>query len=1482
MSAPKRNDVKEETPENPRVSRRRLVPLNQTERHAGEPASSSRGERRSGTPLPSRRDYPSRETSADTNVTSENTRRRERSMSYGREARQPFRDWASLITSEELERAKERIHLDRKWDYALMCAMYKITGVVDQENTLTVGTREYQELIEGFGKLIAACVRHSILMHVEDASTNLAELVAVSKVGKKFNLFEKKAYQILEPAAFRTDPLIKGVFDTKSAEMETRDFDIFCKLCSFVSPLAHTLFRYNDTEKQRYQVGLLPGNAEDPLTLLMSHDWFGPGWDYLQIHAYLRDKLENLECLPCRVSLRALQGHSERVRHTGIMQPIVHRSDMKNDRLYFHGTFFRAWTIMDPTQERRVSPSHPEYKFYGWLRMEGGPGNTRTSRLLHFLPENILNSQPQAMRRNCDVLLVFLETDLWSLSQDASADQNFDDMAANNGEDSGLPDTIWRAGNGVVCCNFDIELSKNLAGAYDVRRKQWLMSELNLENEAKEAVDSYTSHWHHHNPDAGLRPHQENPPARDRSASRPPGSRSGPSAQRDSRWQQRQAEHSERFRSQTPGRERSFRARERTPPARTTQQTRWTNRRPTEPDEEPENRARPQAKRRLSPHFGQARSRENTPAPTRRTPVSLTPRQDVPRSRPQSRARFDDHSEEQDYNPDSPPNHVARSRSPSTASRGGILRTPRASQQNTARTTQRTAASPRRTTRENTPGRSQTPRRQPREPDHPPPENDDPYVHGFRFRNSPPEVLQWWRSRATPSDQELRNPRLFEKPERDECLCELCARQTAFHCSLCDLITCSRCRVDYHCDCSTRWLNLGSSLMRNTFQDVREFVYNDSGTPFDTYELFEEHKEIIKTIVNDSVKRFKKLKDDVRERRTTSGSGELDRILRQDIGLDDACYGVYGEPDDPLPSAEEHFKQSQVPHGLPVLRFAGLDAVGRDSRPGEKNAVLEILRCFFVDPSARGRTRENASRTQADTMKVEFGLFNWGEAIQSGTVFPADIHTRSLPVQDYLEDTDVRTYLMCKNGSHVVGCLEAYRVEHIAPIVEDHAMFGICIKSSDSGAPPILCLVRGDSTTSLELQRVYDLDKNGVDFTARNADRSSWFFFATTYRIIWGLKSHTGNTLVDTMPMKADGLRMTTSEHDEAFAEQEQQSDESEPPRFVDHNADHLAPLRESCLLRHSGPEENTRDYSSILEKDTDQLKDLRSLNQETPDLQGTMAEYRPGRPLHDVLRWGMPEFRVQFFHINSSLCKTRHSTLREIFCNLFWTALAIDKVDLITGDSNQAGQLVKSGAPLADYNNSLLVQCMEAVVTKLNEQCPPVERVTFQVISNTKAKEYVKMMEAQKWTKESECDGLVAFSIVYGFKQDSIQKIRSLDEYATDQTYRGPAKAMECTFFSKERAKYLAPIDVGIRQSSTDWHVPLLGHIGAFALETGRRRKLKSARPAAKDKGKAAADYRPKGQEKGRYVKGKGKYTDAKGKAKGKYADYRYKGKGW
>ena len=303
------------------------------------------------------------------------------------------------------------------------------------------------------------------------------------------------------------------------------------------------------------------------------------------------------------------------------------------------------------------------------------------------------------------------------------------------------------------------------------------------------------------------------------------------------------------------------------------------------------------------------------------------------------------------------------------------------------------------------------------------------------------------------------------------------------------------------------------------------------------------HNELVNTIPNDAVK-FKALKAAVREGRDSSQNGECDRILKEGISLDEPYYGTCGDDREPIPSPEEHYRRSQKKHGIPVLRWAGLTNYGHNSRPGEKQQILDILRRFFVDPTREGRTRESVSRSRADTAKVEFGLYKWGAAFELGTDFPADIDTASLPAQDYLEDYDLRTHLMCRNASRFIGVLEAKRVDQLRNIVADNAMFGMCIKSSRSQAPPIMCLARGDNTTRLELQRVVDLDKESVDMNDESADLSTWFFLATTYRIIWGLKSARENTLLDTMPMKADGSRMTTFERDEVFAEQEQQSDD--------------------------------------------------------------------------------------------------------------------------------------------------------------------------------------------------------------------------------------------------------------------------------------------------------------------------------------------------
>ena len=98
------------------------------------------------------------------------------------------------------------------------------------------------------------------------------------------------------------------------------------------------------------------------------------------------------------------------------------------------------------------------------------------------------------------------------------------------------------------------------------------------------------------------------------------------------------------------------------------------------------------------------------------------------------------------------------------------------------------------------------------------------------------------------------------------------------------------------------------------------------------------------------------------------------------------------------------------------------------------------------------------------------------------------------------------------------------------------------------------------------------------------------------------------------------------------------------------------------------------------------------------------MAEYRHGRLSFDVYRWSMPEFRVQLFHIASKYAKERPVSFRQQWYSILWTIIAVDKVDLLLGDSNQAGQYIKWDATFCDYNNSILVQCIEAILNHIND----------------------------------------------------------------------------------------------------------------------------------------------------------------------------------
>ena len=60
--------------------------------------------------------------------------------------------------------------------------------------------------------------------------------------------------------------------------------------------------------------------------------------------------------------------------------------------------------------------------------------------------------------------------------------------------------------------------------------------------------------------------------------------------------------------------------------------------------------------------------------------------------------------------------------------------------------------------------------------------------------------------------------------------------------------------------------------------------------------------------------------------------------------------------------------------------------------------------------------------------------------------------------------------------------------------------------------------------------------------------------------------------------------------------------------------------------------------------------------------------------------------------------------SFRQQWYSILWTSIAVDKVDLILGDSNQAGRYIKRDATFCDYNDSILVQCIEAILSRIND----------------------------------------------------------------------------------------------------------------------------------------------------------------------------------
>ena len=260
-----------------------------------------------------------------------------------------------------------------KYDHAFICAFFRFIEKVPQEQANTVGSPEYQRYQEEFSKLLTALLRHSTAPDQQDASLSIAETMACGRVCAKLAAFRRLSYKLLNRQMFRTCEFTKYVWDTRAEEIGP-DYEPFCEACEMFAPLVNCLLRYNQQEKQRFQIGLLSPDAE--LTAyLRPNEWIPAGMSYNTIFHEYDQIFGDPSLLPIRVSVRALQGHSAsvRVNASSIMEPITCSEDLQSDVFLVHGTFYKAWKIMDPT-----SPDVENYEYNSILRRDGGPVITGT------------------------------------------------------------------------------------------------------------------------------------------------------------------------------------------------------------------------------------------------------------------------------------------------------------------------------------------------------------------------------------------------------------------------------------------------------------------------------------------------------------------------------------------------------------------------------------------------------------------------------------------------------------------------------------------------------------------------------------------------------------------------------------------------------------------------------------------------------------------------------------------------------------------------------------------------------------------------------------------------------------------------------------------------------------------------------------------------------------------------------------------------
>ena len=144
-----------------------------------------------------------------------------------------------------------------------------------------------------------------------------------------------------------------------------------------------------------------------------------------------------------------------------------------------------------------------------------------------------------------------------------------------------------------------------------------------------------------------------------------------------------------------------------------------------------------------------------------------------------------------------------------------------------------------------------------------------------------------------------------------------------------------------------------------------------------------------------------------------------------------------------------------------------------------------------------------------------------------------------------------------------------------------------------------------------------------------------------------------------------------------------------------------------------------------------------------------------------------------------------------------FLSAAIAHSVDFITGDGNLFAQRNFKRDQHSDFKTCILVDLLERLLDEINKNCTPVDRITYNIVSSTKAVEYIKAQTEGF----SDTDCILLISLCYGKQHQIVEERAKGAKVCSDDNgkYKGPAFDTEILLADYEVPKHLTVYDLGL-----------------------------------------------------------------------------------